>query len=381
MAQSPDLRAERGEAIARALGQVQRIADDAYKVKSQSGRGTYDVIEGELGWICSCLDFTHRGLKCKHVHAVEFSRGIRQTVAESVTIAPVQISGCPKCKSESIKRVGIRHNKRGDIQKLRCKDCGYWFTINLGFEKMKAEPKAITSAMQLYFTGESLRNTARFLRLQGVEVSHVTVSNWITKYVGLMQRYLDKLTPKVSDKWRADELYIKVRGDLKYLFAVMDDETRFWIAQEVSNVKEGANASRLFMEAKRVAGKSPLTLITDGLNSYKMAAELDFPQTTHIKEIAFAGRVHNNKMERMNGEVRDREKVMRGLKKKDTPILKGYQLFHNYIRPHEALNGQTPSDRAGIKVEGPDRWRTLIENASQLTKVNSEMNQRGMTET
>ena len=111
--------------------------------------------------------------------------------------------------------------------------------------------------MQLYFTGESPRNTARFLRLQGVEVSHVTVSNWIAKYVGLMQRYLDKLTPKVSDKWRADELYIKVKGDMKYLFAVMDDETRFWIAQEVSNVKEGANASRLFMEAKRVAGKSP----------------------------------------------------------------------------------------------------------------------------
>lgn len=33
---------------------------------------------------------------------------------------------------------------------------------------------------------------------------------------------------------------------------------------------------------------------------------------------------------RLNGEVRDREKVMRGLKKSDTTILTGYQLFHNY---------------------------------------------------
>jgi len=33
--------------------------------------------------------------------------------------------------------------------------------------------------------------------------------------------------------------------------------------------------------------------------------------------------MNNKKMERFNGEVRDREKVMRGLKKKDTPILKG----------------------------------------------------------
>ncbi len=72
---------------------------------------------------------------------------------------------------------------------------------------------------------------------------------------------------------------------------------------------------------------------------------------------------NNNKMERMNGEVRDREKVMRGLKKEDSPILKGYQIYHNYIRPHEGLDGKTPADKAGIKVEGRNKWITLIENA------------------
>ncbi len=46
-------------------------------------------------------------------------------------------------------------------------------------------------------------------------------------------------------------------------------------------------------------------------------------------------------MERMNGEVRDREKVMRGLKKSDTQILPGYQIHHNYNRPHEAVKGET----------------------------------------
>jgi hypothetical protein len=69
-------------------------------------------------------------------------------------------------------------------------------------------------------------------------------------------------------------------------------------------------------------------------------------------------------MERMNGEIRDREKVMRGLKNADTPILKGYQIFHNYIRPHEALDGRTPAEAAGITVEGMNKWLTLIQNAS-----------------
>ncbi len=56
-------------------------------------------------------------------------------------------------------------------------------------------------------------------------------------------------------------------------------------------------------------------------------------------------------MERMNGEIRDREKTMRGLKKKDTEVLKGYQIYHNYFRPHEALDGQTPASASGIQIE------------------------------
>jgi hypothetical protein len=70
-------------------------------------------------------------------------------------------------------------------------------------------------------------------------------------------------------------------------------------------------------------------------------------------------------MERFNGEVRDREKTMRGLKKADTPILSGYQIFHNYVRPHEGLNGATPAERCGIKIKGENKWKTIIENASK----------------
>lgn len=71
----------------------------------------------------------------------------------------------------------------------------------------------------------------------------------------------------------------------------------------------------------------------------------------------------------MNGEIRDREKTMRGLKKKQTPILKGYQIFHNYIRPHEALAGKTPSEACGITIEGQNKWLTLIQNASKTNNL------------
>ena len=56
---------------------------------------------------------------------------------------------------------------------------------------------------------------------------------------------------------------------------------------------------------------------------------------------------------------------MRGLERKDRPILTGYQLFHDYIRPHMALNGQTPSEKAWITIKGKDKWMTIIQNARQ----------------
>ncbi len=44
-----------------------------------------------------------------------------------------------------------------------------------------------------------------------------------------MQDYLNKKTPIVGDAWRADEVYTRIRGEMKYVFSLMDSETRFWI--------------------------------------------------------------------------------------------------------------------------------------------------------
>ena len=75
--------------------------------------------------------------------------------------------------------------------------------------------------------------------------------------------------------------------------------------------------------------------------------------------------MNNNKTERLNGEIRDREKVMRGIKKKDSVTLTGYQLFHNYIRPHSVLEGKTPAEVCGIQITGSNKWVTIIQNASK----------------
>ena len=87
----------------------------------------------------------------------------------------------------------------------------------------------------------------------------------------------------------------------------------------------------------------------------------------HVKDVHFKNQLANNNIqERLNGEFRDREKVFRGLKKVDSSAIDGIKLYHNYIRPHMSLDGDTPADRAGIEIKGDNKWKTIIQNASQI---------------
>ena len=96
----------------------------------------------------------------------------------------------------------------------------------------------------------------------------------------------------------------------------MDDETRFWIAQQVAETKNTADITPLFSKGKEVAGTRPNALISDGAPNFHTAFNRELytstkPRTRHINHIRLQGDHNNNKMERMNGEIRDREKTMR----------------------------------------------------------------------
>ena len=89
-------------------------------------------------------------------------------------------------------------------------------------------------------------------------------------------------------------------------------------------------------------GKKPKVFITDGGKNYHEAYNKEWwtpykDKTVHIRHIRLSGDNNNNKMERLNGEIRDREKVVRGLKKENSPLISGYQIYHNYLRPHMGL--------------------------------------------
>jgi len=59
-------------------------------------------------------------------------------------------------------------------------------------------------------------------------------------------------------------------------------------------------------------------------------------------------------MERTNMEIRDIEKTTRGLRRMGTPILRGAQIYYNFIRPHMGLDGELPQ----MRLESKSRVRT-----------------------
>jgi putative transposase len=102
----------------------------------------------------------------------------------------------------------------------------------------------------------------------------------------------------------------------------MDDTTRFWITSKISQRREIADARAVFQDQKDKSG-TPKAIIHDGLPSYDEAFQKEYytmknPRVKNIRSISVRNEGLNSRVERLNGTMRDREKVMRGMHSKES---------------------------------------------------------------
>jgi transposase-like protein len=394
MTSNEDKRQIRALAISSAQLQIKRINKLRYRVRSQSDDEIcYEVEKGyghNLGghqegeWICSCPDFQHRRIVCKHIYAVLFRTRLRKKVVQSQPATeqssfsrPSHPLKCPKCESSRIIKKGIRRAKNNTIQRYKCKSCSYRFIDNVGFERSKSNPKAVSAALDLYFKGVSFRKVGDHLKqFHSVTVSHVAIINWVRKFVDVVKPYVDSITaPHLSGIYHVDEMMVHVRreemeiGHYQWLWNLMDNTTRFWISTLVSQRREIADARAIFQDSKKKSTAAK-AIIHDGLRTYDEAFQKEYfrlkiPRVQNIRSISVRNQGLNSKVERLHGTIREREKVMRGMQTKETSqkIIEAMRIHYNFIREHSTL-GKTPAQKAGIQL---DLQGNKIENLIRLT--------------
>jgi len=190
---------------------------------------------------------------------------------------------------------------------------------------MRANPKAIMVALDLYFKGISLRKIQDHLKqFERTNVSYVAVYKWIRKYVALMEQYAKILRPQLSGVWHVDEMKVNVHGKWHWPWDIMDSDTRHILA---SHVAQGRGATET-QEALHIAKENgePTFLISDGLASYPTAVSREFRNTVRLSRVGIRSEVNNNRIERFHGTVRERNKVMRTIKKPNSPIIEGQRI-------------------------------------------------------
>jgi len=253
---------------------------------------------------------------------------------------------CKYCQSENT----IKYGKLGDTQLYYCKDCGSKFKDDDTLFHMKTPANQVSSALNMYYEGMSIKAIRRNLKQEyGNQPSTATIYEWIQKYTQYATDSIKGYEPKkIGDTWVADETVIEIDGQNVWLWDVIDYDTRFLLATRISRSRTTQDAQMLYDRAVKTAGKEPEKVITDKLASY---LDVRYGKgTEHIQSKPFAVEDNTQMIERFHETLKQRTKVMRGLKNIESAhdFISGWLVHYNYIRPHTALDDKTPAGVAGI---------------------------------
>ncbi len=368
------VRKERGLALLKERV-PQAVNTTTYLIPSSDGATQYKVRHLDA-YSCTCPDFTNRckdrGLYCKHINAIIFFNKLKNRVeTEDFNLnGIIDKKECPECQSPNISKQGIRKNKSGSKQKYKCLNCGAYFILDLT-KHLKCNARMVCLVLDMYYKGNSLRDIQDTLYKNfGLKLHHETVRRWISRFMAKKNNYTANLKPQTSDIMHIDEQMIQVGKDNEWCWNALDNKTRFLLATQITKVRRIKDARGIIQKAKAVISQKPDFVATDKGQFYKKAIRREFP--THAHNFVLNNRVgvnhitkkiDNQMIERYHATFRERDKVIRGFKSEKTAdkYIENWRTYYNYVKPHMALNGLTPSEMAGINI-GIDRnrWLSLL---------------------
>jgi putative transposase len=280
---------------------------------------------------------------------------------------------CKYCGSEDV----IKYGAYKGVQRYWCKACKRKFKGDTSPFHMKVSPEHISSALSMYYTGMSITDIRNHIRQEtGYHPSKSVVFGWIVKYTEAAVKQFRSYHPKVGNTWIADETMMDLDKGVKVWFwDVIDADTRFLLASRVSLSRTINDVRRLIQDAVKRAAKAPKTIITDMMKAYPDGIFTTLGgMTEHLQSRPFTiASESTNKIERFHETLKERTKVMKAFKDIETliPFAEGFLIYYNYLKPHEALNGKTPAEKAKVKYSAKtwvDIINPLIPKQAEIAK-------------
>lgn len=297
---------------------------------------------------------------------------------------------CPQCDGKDIiKRGLIKTERRDKTQRYGCKNCNNRFVLDNPFFGMKNHELMITQCTDMYYSGMSFRKIADHLkRFFPKNVHYSTVYRWIMKYVPIMENFTDN--QKINAGWQLqfDEVEYKRRisGEKgakgianEFFIDGIDIDSRYLVSSKYEKDRKNHTLNKVLGKAKQRIGDSDVKVIsTDGLMGYPRVIKKTFGlRNHHGGKIAKTSKVihqviksdsggFNYKIERFHNTLRERTKIMRGFHGCITSaqtLMKGFEIYYNWVRNHQSLEGKTPSEIAvpNVEIENRNGWLELIQ--------------------
>ena len=227
------------------------------------------------------------------------------------------------------------------------------------FRWFDSSPEVIRLVVLMYVRYPlSLRNVEDLLFERGIDICYETVRLWWNRFGPMFageirRKRVHHMRQFTHWKWHLDEVYVKINGEMHYLWRAVDHEGEV-LESFASKTRDKAAALKFIKKAMKHHG-GPKAIVTDGLRSYTAALK-----DLGVAERQAVGRWTNNRAENSHLPFRRRERAMARFRRMKT--LQKFCAVHAQVHNHFAkerhlVSRQVYRERRSAALA---EWRSLM---------------------
>jgi len=227
------------------------------------------------------------------------------------------------------------------------------------FRYFHSSPEVIRLVVMMYVRFPlSLRNVEDLLFERGIDICHETVRLWWNRFgpifaADIRRQRVQRMRAFKHWKWHLDEMYVKLNGEMVYLWRAVDQEGEI-LESYVTKKRDKSAALRFMKKTLKRHGKAE-AIVTDGLRSYPAAMK----ELGNIDRREM-GRHLNNRVENSHLPFRRRERAMQRFRKMKS--LQKFASVHANIHNHfsserHLIDRQTYKERRSAALA---EWQNLV---------------------